>query len=148
MMMRVQLFIMVLAGFLPACSQSSSTPEAQPVAAGQAASSATSASTEHVHFFSVAWGCIEVEKSKLDAASYTIQDFETKTGACPSSLTVLNTNSQKLLECPVVIGPKAIPATYILFDKRSIDGKTVSDLRAEGFTTDNFCPALAQRSFK
>lgn len=147
-MTRALFCILVCAGFFPACSQSSSSPETQPATTGQAASTATSGSTEQVHFFSVAWGCIEVEKSKLEAASYTIQDFETKTGACPSSLTVLNTSSQQLLECPVVIGPQSIPATYILFDKRSLDGKTVSDLRAEGFTADNFCPAVAQRSFK
>lgn len=132
-MLRTLLCIMVAAGFFPACSQPPASPSS---AAGS------------VHFFSVAWGCVEVDQAKLNAASYTIQDFETKTGACPSSLTILNTKSQKLLECPVVIGPKSIPATYILFDKRSLDGKTLSDLRAEGFTVDNFCPQVAQRSFK
>jgi hypothetical protein len=132
--------LLALATLHSACSKSSgpeATADGQPVAA----------QTARVHFFSVAWGCVEVEKSKLDAASYTIKDFATKTGACPETLPVLTSTSKPLLNCPVVIGPKLIPATYILFDKRSLDGKTVSDLSAEGFTTENFCPALAARTF-
>lgn len=135
--------ILTLTGIYSACSPSSSTGGAQQAAESQP----TVAESARVHFFSVAWGCVEVEKAKLDAAAYTIQDFETKTGACPETLSVLNTTAQHLLKCPVVIGPKSIPATYILFDKRTLDGKTVRDLRADGFTTDNFCPAVAERIF-
>ncbi len=143
--MMKHLMFCVLALTFSACSQSSSTGGTQQTADGQAAAPAAQKSL--VHFFSVAWGCVEVEQARLDASSYTIKDFETKTGACPETLAVLNATARQLLRCPVVIGPKAIPATYILFDKRTLDGNTVRDLRAEGFTEDNFCPAVAERTF-
>jgi hypothetical protein len=143
MMKHLIFCILALAGMHSACSQSSNTEGAQQAADGQPAA----ASSAFVHFFSVAWGCVEVDKTKLDAAAYTIQDFETKSGACPETLPVLDTSSKQLLKCPIAIGPKSIPATYILFDKRTLDGKTVRDLRAEGFTADNFCPAVAERTF-
>ncbi len=134
-------------GFFSACSKSSSSDGTPQTTGIQSASSATPVQSLKLHFFSVAWGCVEVEKAKLDAASYTIKNFETQSGGCPATLTVVNATSKKLLECPVVIGPSSIPAIYILFDKRSLDGKTVSDLSAEGFTVDNFCPMIAQKIF-
>lgn len=130
-----------------ACSKSTSNDGTPQTTGIQSASSATPAQNSKLHFFSVAWGCVEVEKAKLDAAAYTIKNFATQSGACPSTLAVLTATSKKLLECPVVIGPSSIPAIYILFDKRSLDGKTVSDLGAEGFTVDNFCPMVAQKTF-
>ncbi len=57
----------------------------------------TSGAGTYVHFFWVAWGCVEVDKAKLDAAAYTIKDFESKTGPCPETLPVLDTTSKSLL---------------------------------------------------
>lgn len=142
-MKRIKFCILAMALTSAACSQSSSTGGAQqtgdrqPVAAPQA----------YLHFFSVAWGCVEVDKARLDAAAYTIKDFETKTGPCPDSIPVLSATAVPLLKCSVEIGPPSIPATYVLFDKRTLDGKTVRDLRADGFTSENFCPAVAERTF-
>jgi hypothetical protein len=143
MMKRLQFCILAMAATISACSQSSSTGGTQQAADGQPAAT----SSAYIHFFSVAWGCVEVDKAKLEAASYTIQDFETKAGPCPATLPVLDATSTPLLECPVEIGPKSIPASYILFDKRTLDGKTVRDMRADGFTSENFCPAVAERTF-
>lgn len=142
-MKRLKLCILAMAAMYSACSQSSTTGGAQQAADGQPAA----ASSVYIHFFSVAWGCVEVDKAKLDAAAYTIQSFETKAGPCPATLPVLDATSKPLLKCPVEIGPQSIPATYILFDKRTLDGKTVRDMRAEGFTSENFCPAVAERTF-
>jgi|GEM_PF-2817357 len=143
MVKRLEFCLLVLAAVNSACSKSSSPPATQQTADGKP----VAAQSARVHFFSVAWGCVEVEKAKLDAAAYTIQDSATQVGACPETLSVLNSTSKPLLNCPIDIGPKSIPASYILFDKRSLDGKTVRDLRAEGFTTENFCPAVAERTF-
>lgn len=142
-MKRLRFCVLAMAAMYAACSQSSNTGGTQRAADGQAATT----SSASIHFFSVAWGCVEVDQAKLDAAAYTIQDFETKAGPCPATLTVLDATSVPLLKCSVTIGPKSIPATYILFDKRTLDGKTVRDLRAEGFTSENFCPAVAERTF-
>lgn len=136
-------FCILTMAMFSACYESSNTGGTQQAADGQPAATAPA----YVHFFSVAWGCVEVDKSRLEAAAYTIQNFEIKAGPCPASLPVLDATSTPLVKCPVVIGPKAIPATYILFDKRTLDGKTVRDLRAEGFTSENFCPAVAERTF-
>ncbi len=144
-MKRLMFCMLAMASTYSACSQSSSTGGKQQPADGQPA--VTSGAGTYVHFFSVAWGCVEVDKAKLDAAAYTIKDFESKTGPCPETLPVLDTTSKPLLECPIEIGPQSIPASYILFDKRTLDGKTVRDMRADGFTRDNFCPALAERDF-
>jgi hypothetical protein len=101
----------------------------------------------YLHFFSVAWGCVQVEKAKLEAASYTIQDYKTAAGACPADIAVIDLRASPLLTCSVSIGAAGVPGTYILYDKRSLDGKNVADLKAEGFTASNFCPMLAQKKF-
>lgn len=142
-MRRFKFCILAMAATVSACSQSSSTGGTQQAADGQPAAN----SKAYVHFFSVAWGCVEVDKSRLEAAAYTIQDFESKPGPCPATLPVLDVTALPLLKCPVVIGPQSIPATYILFDKRTLDGKTVRDMRADGFTSETFCPAIAERTF-
>jgi hypothetical protein len=108
----------------------------------------TAKDNKWVHFFSVSWGCVEVERAELDAMAYTIQDYRVSDGKCPDTLEVIEKTSEPLLTCPITIGPQAVPATYVLYDKRSLDGETVSDLESEGFTENNFCPAIAQRAFK
>ena len=137
------LSIILLASFHFHCSPSSSDAGKRDAGSPTVGTPATS----FVHFFSVAWGCIQVEVARLEAAQYTIRDFTPAAGACPTTVPVLTAVSKPLLQCPVVIGPASIPATYILFDKRTLDGQTVRDLQAEGFTEENFCPAVSQRAF-
>ena len=100
-----------------------------------------------LHFFSVAWGCVEVEQAKLDAAAYLIQDYKTEDGPCPGTLPVLDQIAQPLLTCPVKIVLPAISANYVLYDKRAL-GSTVDDLKKQGFSQSNFCPAIFEKNFR
>ena len=122
-----------------------------PVTAGEKSSENTTDAAgdgRYQHFFSVAWGCVEVKELDLQKADYQIQNFTTEAGRCPESLDVLGQKSEPLLSCEINIGsPAVVPATYVLYDKRSLDGETVSDLAQEGFRIDNFCPAVQQRDF-
>lgn len=129
----------------PSCQSEQSKKKSEPEAVSTQEKDATD--TKKISFFSVPWGCVQVDKSKLEAAAYTIKDYKTSPGACPSQINVVDQKASLLLTCAITIGPPAVPATYILYEKRTLDGKEVSDLKALGFSVSNFCPTLAQKKF-
>lgn len=134
-----------------AADQSESQPQDSTSAKDQAESSSQTPAeipdVPSVHFFSVAWGCVNVEKEDLDSEGYEIKDYKIEDGTCPKTLKVANEESKPMFTCKVKINDK-IDALYVLYDKRTLDGSTVNDLRAEGFTKENFCPIIGSKQFK
>ncbi len=123
------------------CSRSNSSPQTN-----QDIEESTSSSK--IHFFSVAWGCVEVATIDLEAADYEIKDYQTSEGKCPDTLQVLEETSEPLFTCDVTIGPSEIDATYVFYNKRTLDKVNVDDLEAQGFTAEVFCPEISKKVFE
>ena len=136
------LFISALIVAISGCTSEPTTVDAPST---ESTSSENTDQGADIHFFSVAWGCVELSESSLNG--YEIQDYAVEDGSCPSTITVVGESSSPLFTCEIVVGPEEVPASYIFYDKRSLDNETVQDLESQGFNEGNFCPEIEKKTF-